>query len=712
MAIDLGVVGLIGSAIKLSWNVYERGFNKEKSSPQRYIEFGDALHRLYSSLNTIEAIIETARTNLGNERINSFGPTSYDLTSLTEIIGNFRLTLEECRDFLNDDTKFCHKDGFITNILYNINVDPQVMHLTERLNFHNTKIALVLDSFNIHVQTQLRELHKEQHQDIAEHLQELKQLLISSREPIVELTYPRIERDLEVPLALQTKFAANIHVREASNKQSGIPSTPEKGVPVKDGLEAFFYHFNVVSAVTDPMGYLRLMKSIWIMDQIRGSEDWKKIQRTNPGSLYDRCVREMDRRLRVECSRVAANRMPHPQLNMLLQLPDDAFTIWPKALFVSMTPPVAHLGVLLDVAVLPDLETHTLRIVENIDGTLGVEDTTIESSRSSGVFSNDRVVQKLNIDLRRAYLIPIYSMPSNTAGVQPSLTMKLQSSRDGINGITPEFKSMADLFRLQHLITGYRCVKERRMIRVKSLARGQDFPHTKKKGVSWSRKPATDLLEIGNVQLWQKTTFERHSSPNANSNDPNRRPSGASSANPSSSVSLSTSSIVSSMSLAHTQQISLGSSRTAIELKQPEPPRLVLFLKHLESGQLSFLVVELDERTKVEPNSCGCRSSKKTCSISVLERSGTPLLARRYYATSGLNSWNVAAIGEYWSTSDANAVKVRDMYWLRLGFSSEEERVKFNSNVADLTRIFAARMVDFRKDLDVVRRTQILTQAA
>lgn len=43
------------------------------------------------------------------------------------------------------------------------------------------------------------------------------------------------------------------------------------------------------------MSYLRLMKSIWIMDKVRESNDWAKIQRTNPGGLYDRCVREMDR---------------------------------------------------------------------------------------------------------------------------------------------------------------------------------------------------------------------------------------------------------------------------------------------------------------------------------------------------------------------------------------------------------------------------------
>lgn len=31
------------------------------------------------------------------------------------------------------------------------------------------------------------------------------------------------------------------------------------------------------------------------MDRIRESDDWSSIQRTNPGGLYDRCVREMDR---------------------------------------------------------------------------------------------------------------------------------------------------------------------------------------------------------------------------------------------------------------------------------------------------------------------------------------------------------------------------------------------------------------------------------
>jgi hypothetical protein len=320
------------------------------------------------------------------------------------------------------------------------------------------------------------------------------------------------------------------------------------------------------------------------------------------------------------------------------------------------------------------------------------------------------VVQKLNIDSARAYFVPIYAMPSMTTAAQPLLAVKLQSSRDGINGVTPEMKSMADLFRLQHLITGYRCVKQRKNVKVKTLTRGQEYPHTPTKGSSWARKPSSDLIEIGSLQLWQRSAFAPDPAKVNNCRDAERSTSDTS--NSRSSTSLSTSSVMSTISSVHAQQISLGSSRTAIELKQPEPPRLVLSLKHTDTGQLSFLMIELDERTKIEPNSCDCRNSKKACSVSVLERSGTPLLAHRFYAKSGLNSWNLAALGEHWSKTDANAVRVRDMYWVRVGFNTEEERIKFNNNVADLVRIHIARLDDYRKDLNLVRGTQILTQAA
>ncbi|KAF1844355.1 uncharacterized protein K460DRAFT_357965 [Cucurbitaria berberidis CBS 394.84] len=724
MPLDLGIVGLVGSAIKLSWSIYEKGFTKEKSLPQRYLEFGDALFRLHSNLTTIASIVETANGSLEADTISAFGPKIYDTTSLTEIIGNFRLTLEECRQLLNDDDKFRQKNGFITNIIYNINIDPQIVRLTERLAFHSTKIGLVLDPFNIHVQTQLRNLHKEQHQDIAELLQELKHLLISGRDPVSETPVLHIKRDLEVPTELCERFTLESQRRlssTSSTSSANDATVHEAQISVKDGLEAFFYHFNGISQDGDSMSYLRLMKSIWIMDKIRGSHDWTKIQRINPGGLYDRCVREMDRRLRAECSRVASRQVARSRLSIILQLPEEAFAIWPRAEPIKDQSQTSHLGVLLDIPVLPDSKSHTLRVVRNVDGTLGIEDTTITSTESTGTVSSERIVQKLNIDLNRAYFVPIYASPGEPGSNPPSCTVKLQSSRDGINGVTPEFKSTSDLFKLQHLITGYRCVKQRKNITVTSLIKGQEYPSQCNSTKPTPRRTPPVLAEVGNLQLWQKVPYERRRSTRDERYEPGRSGSDTSSPDPSSSSSsksLSAPSIISTMSGAHTHQISLGSSRNAIELTQPAPPLLVLFLKpSAATDPLSFLVIELDERTKIEPNSCDCRSStKRSCAISVLERArNTPLLARRFYARNGLKSWNLAAVGEHWAEAQSpgeKSVVVRDMYWLGIAFQSEAERVGFNANVADLVRMFAARMEDYQKDLKTVRGTHIVSRAA
>jgi hypothetical protein len=222
------------------------------------------------------------------------------------------------------------------------------------------------------------------------------------------------------------------------------------------------------------------------------------------------------------------------------------------------------------------------------------------------------------------------------------------------------------------------------------------------------------MFEYGNLQLWQKAPFEK-CLPMADETLPfEGRQSDiwnpACEPTSGSSMSLSAPSIISNMSAAHTQQISLGSTLVGIELRQPAAPLLVLFLKQRDLDLLSFLVIELDERTKTNPNSCDCRSSKKTCAVSVLERSGEPLLARRFYSTGGLNGWNLAAVGQNWSPSEPGSVKVQNMYWLRIRFKNENERVKFDGNITDLVRIFRGRMTDYQKDLTMVKTTNIITQ--
>lgn len=683
------------------------------------------MFRLHSNLTNIETIVATANSSLSHDVIGAFGPQIYDTKSLTDIIGNFQLTLEECRSWLNDDSKFRKKDGFITNIIYNLNVDPQVVRLTERLAFHSTKVGLVLDPFNIHIQTQLRDLNKEQHQDIAELLQELKQLLISGRSPGAEAPSLLIRRDLEVPPELCVKFATELNALLSSST-----SSTEAHISVKDGLEVFFVHFNGISEVGDSMSYLRLMKSIWIMDMIKESDDWHRIEREQPGGLYHRCVREMDRRLRAECSRTVSNPIARSRQAMVLQLPEHTFAIWPKAPNGQDLIQSTHLGVLLDVPILPNMKSHTLRVVKNMDGTLGIEDTTTTITESASTTSSEKIVQRVNIDLGTAFLVPLYATPLAAGSRPPSCVLKLQSSRDGFNGVMPEFKTTSDLFKLQHLVTGYRCVKQRcgqylymksesaltysprKGITVTSLVKGQgyyDLFESKRE----SLRKASVLSEDGNLQFWQKSPFEKAAINQDIQHGPARSSSDTSSPTTYGSRKWPrTPSLMSSQSSVYTQTISQGSSYTAVDITRPEPPLLVLLLRVTKTGHMSFLVIELDERTKVEPNSCDCRSSKKTCTTSVLERSGTPLFARRFYAGKELNRWNLAAVGEYWTAKNSESVQVRDMYWLRIAFASDSERIKFNSNLTDLVRIYSARVGDYQEDLKAIKGVHIVSQDA
>jgi hypothetical protein len=94
----------------------------------------------------------------------------------------------------------------------------------------------------------------------------------------------------------------------------------------------------------------------------------------------------------------------------------------------------------------------------------------------------------------------------------------------------------------------------------------------------------------------------------------------------------------------------------------------------------------------------------------VLERNGKPLLAGRYYARNGLNSWNLAAVGDFWPSAESGAVKVHKLRWLSITFSTKTEKLKFNNMVAELIQIFEGRMNEYRRDLNTIKETNIISQ--
>jgi hypothetical protein len=72
----------------------------------------------------------------------------------------------------------------------------------------------------------------------------------------------------------------------------------------------------------------------------------------------------------------------------------------------------------------------------------------------------------------------------------------------------------------------------------------------------------------------------------------------------------------------------------------------VIFLKSRDaSAKLAITAIQLDDKTEVKRERCGCRTSNSQCRVSCIERSEGHLLAQRWDADQGLESWNLARLG-------------------------------------------------------------------
>jgi hypothetical protein len=107
-----------------------------------YIEFGVAIQNLAQNLDSIEKIIKNAKRQLRERRLHDFGPDPFDLSAFEQIVGNYAVTLDECNTLLDNNRKYRHdREGFVFNIVWNLDVDPTVVRLRDKIAFHNVKVS-------------------------------------------------------------------------------------------------------------------------------------------------------------------------------------------------------------------------------------------------------------------------------------------------------------------------------------------------------------------------------------------------------------------------------------------------------------------------------------------------------------------------------------------------------------------------------------------
>ncbi|KAM5350607.1 hypothetical protein ACJ41O_007112 [Fusarium nematophilum] len=130
--------------------------------------------------------------------------------------------------------------------------------------------------------------------------------------------------------------------------------------------------------------------------------------------------------------------------------------------------------------------------------------------------------------------------------------------------------------------------------------------------------------------------------------------------------------------------ISTGANSTGLLHRRPPKPMLVLFTQSQQDGQCSFVSVQIDEETGVNPERCNCRRSGKdgaACAVTAIEkRKGDANLAARRYEpspTGGEMDWNMARLALNNPASTNDDASWSNLKRLSILFPDPVSRAKF-----------------------------------
>jgi len=131
----------IARAVTLAWQVYNYGWSEDGNANAQYRDFGNDVRNLARNLENVYNVVANAE-NSWRQRLP--GEKSFDLSALSEIIGDYQRTIRECDQVLKENRRFALHDNFAFNIQFNVLVEPRVRRLKERIQFHSTKILVLL----------------------------------------------------------------------------------------------------------------------------------------------------------------------------------------------------------------------------------------------------------------------------------------------------------------------------------------------------------------------------------------------------------------------------------------------------------------------------------------------------------------------------------------------------------------------------------------
>lgn len=681
---------------------------------QKYVEFGRDISNLGDNLNNICRVVENAKLTWAQHSLRlrrSRGqalPKDWDLSSLREIIGDYHKTLADCSRLLEENSEFRKNRNFVYNVDWHIFLQPKVDQLRKRLEFHNSKIAVLLKPLELNLLSDI-------HNDLAERIDAVHQSVLH----LQGLLIPDVEQALSERSVVSNLLAVPADI-ERKFQAAAEKSHPEIGTrgnfPLQAGADAFVAHLEESTKIftagnflnertPPPEQYLSLLKCIWIMERLQESDALRNAPKDSQWPGY---INQLNEDLSIECQRFtapSAHRLIAPDLSS--QRHADEYSIWLEENVAEYISP--HFDTYMEeVLKIPmPISSESLQREMTIYRLDSTKYRLVECVDNRNAPSTHRQEFQMDIDLKTVGLTPIYATPSSRP---KALEVLIRSANTRTN---PTFCELKHILRLQHLLTGYQVFEryDQAMVTVSFFISGEEKPveehgrlqlwlphpfgrssasnsgtstdvaspaHNNSRAsittamdsvtLSNNRRSSTPSLQSARSPSTITVGGNNRSSPNGRTKSPAsqaRRASGSFSPTtttsktsvnyPSigssiyserSSASVRTnSSSMSRSTVTSVTTISTGTGRARLHEK-PSKPLLVILLKSKDaSAKLAIVAVQIDDHTKVIRERCECRTSHSQCPISCIERSGGSLLAQRWEADQGLGSWNLAKLG-------------------------------------------------------------------
>ncbi|KAL9009118.1 MAG: hypothetical protein Q9173_005830 [Seirophora scorigena] len=690
-----------------------------------YRRFGREIELFTESLQKLEAVIDHANRQRPRRPFRNHNDNCRQaLQPLSQLVGDFKTTLDECEQLLNDHERFKRDPaGFVDNVVWHVSTQRDVDILSERVHFHATKLLVVSKPFETHLLLEIcREL-----QDLRRDVSEIKGLLVdvltNGESTLSQLSAAQRVTFPDIPNEIVARFIMAIH--------SDPPATYQdiSNVPLKEGFDALVYHFSQSTVKMNPTfdpsqrtpeetQFLNLLKSKWILEKLEASSS---LAAADTAPLWASALAEVKFEIINEYKRFNTEQLVAPPMDVIARLPDECFYIWVVEAPPILPPDLAEQRPLedqiLEIALPDSIGTRrsSLHVFRRSPVELRLVTTTRDTANPGYHQEKGKYYFIVNTDATR--VIPAYATPEGGTN-RHNLLLSNRHVQDLRWQYLANADGVADVARLQQALTGYR-------VHYTMSAASLQLPRTiliisDSTNVSWSINGSDKPHKLGKamVQLWQLQTLQ---SP-ASSSNTTPVPSDYSAMSPRSGLVSRTSSVatntgLSARSTAGTGSTTLfsGSSATSVMVGSrhngtavlaPDPPVMVFYTVHNE--KYTFLHLELTNSTFINPERCNCRrNSKKECLTAVLETKGEVIDLRRSCASEasgrGLYTWDLAKFRMPRHPQYKDVQVLEKVKYLTLRFESVEAKDEFRKELRLLEKV---RDLEMDMCRDILREKQ------